>query len=81
MRFARLSVEPVSIAWTLDGTRLAVGCVDGKLRMVNPNTVKVEQELKAIHGWVYEVLAAPDGSFAVGGTAGELTRVIPDSKP
>ncbi|TWU40941.1 WD40 repeat domain-containing protein [Novipirellula artificiosorum] len=80
VRFARLPAEPLSIAWSHDGERLAVACVDGKLRLLNPNTVEIEQELEAINGWAYEVLAAPDGSFLVGGTAGELIRVLPKSE-
>ena len=75
VRFARLDAEPLSIAWTSDGDRIAVGCTDGVLRMVDPDTVTVEQELDALEGWVYEVVAAPDGSFAVGGTGGQTRRV------
>ncbi len=78
VRFARLPVEPCSLAWRPDGERIAVGCADGKLRIINPNTVQIEQTLDALDGWVFEVAAAADGSFAVGGTAGALVRVIPE---
>jgi WD40 repeat protein len=80
VRFARLPVEPCSLAWRPDGERLAVGCADGKLRIINPNNVEVEQTLDALDGWVFEVAAAADGSFAVGGTAGALKRVIPQDR-
>ncbi|QDU89696.1 WD domain, G-beta repeat [Pirellulimonas nuda] len=81
VRFARLPVEPCSIAWRPDGERLAVGCADGKLRIINPNSVQVEQTLDALDGWAFEVAAAADGSFAVGGTGGVVRRVVPEDRP
>ncbi|WP_210421365.1 WD40 repeat domain-containing protein [Roseimaritima ulvae] len=77
LRFSRLPVEPSSIAWSLDGERLAIGCSDGKLRIVNPNTVENEQTLEGIEGWIFEVTAAVDGSFAVAGASGAIARVLP----
>ncbi|WP_442510428.1 WD40 repeat domain-containing protein [Novipirellula sp. SH528] len=76
VRFARLPVEPASIAWSRDGERLAIGCSDGKLRILNPNTVEIEQTLDGIEGWIYEVTAADDGSYAVAGAGGSIARVI-----
>ena len=81
LRFARLPVEPASIAWSHDGARLAVGCSDGKLRIVNPNTVEIEQTLDGIEGWIFEVTAAADGSFAIAGSGGSIARVIPAESP
>ncbi|TWU54665.1 WD domain, G-beta repeat [Rubripirellula tenax] len=79
VRFARLPVEPLCIAWTTDGNHIGVGCIDGNLRIVNATSVKVEQTLPAIAGWAYTILASPDGSFAVGGSEGTLVRVRPSS--
>ncbi len=81
VRFAKLPVEPSSIAWNRDGERIAVGCSDGKLRMINPNTVETEQTLDGIEGWIYEVAAAGDGSFAVAGAGGSIARVIAAEPP
>jgi WD40 repeat protein len=80
VRFARLPVEPTSLAWNRDGQRIAVGCTDGKLRIIHPNNVEIEQTLDAVEGWVFEVAASADGSFAVGGTAGVIKRVIPAAR-
>ncbi len=77
VRFARLPVEPTSLAWSHDGERIAVGCADGKLRIVNPSTVEIEQTIAAIDGWIFDMVAASDGSFVVGGTAGAIVRVVP----
>jgi PelA/Pel-15E family pectate lyase len=76
VRFARLPVEPLSLAWSVDGTSLAVGGTDGKLRIVDAATVQIKQEFDAIDGWAYEVIAAADGSFVVGGTGGQLVHLV-----
>jgi WD40 repeat protein len=81
VRFARLPVEPTSLAWSRDGERLAVGGADGKLRIINPNNVEIEQTFDGIDGWIFEIASASDGSFAVGGTAGVIKRVIPTVVP
>ncbi len=76
VRFARVSVEPTCLAWSRDGSRLAAGCADGKLRIINPATVQIEQTCHGIDGWIHSVAASTDGSFAVGGTAGQVNRVV-----
>ncbi len=81
VRFARLPAEPTSIVWSRDDGRLAVGCSDGKLRIVNPNSAEIEQTLDAIEGWIFEVTAAADGSFAVGGAGGTVARVVIPESP
>ncbi len=81
VRFARIPVEPSSITWSLDGERLAVGCSDGKLRILNPNNAEIEQTLDGIEDWIFEVTAAADGSFAVAGGGGSIARVIAAGLP
>lgn len=81
VRFARLAAEPSSIAWSRDGERLAVGCSDGHLRILNPDNAQIEQTLDAIEGWIFEVAAAADGSFAVAGAGGSVARVIVPESP
>ena len=77
VRFARLPVEPLSIAWSLDGRWLGVGCTDGSLRVVDPLTVQVVSTAAVLEGWAYEVAAAKDGSFVVGGSSGRVVRITP----
>ncbi|MGB7324482.1 MAG: WD40 repeat domain-containing protein [Rubripirellula sp.] len=81
VRFARLPVEPLCIAWSSDGNQIGVGCIDGKLRIINANSVTVEQTLPAINGWAYCILAAQDGSYIVGGTDEKLARIKPIPPP
>lgn len=77
VRFARLPVEPLSIAWSSDGRWLGVACTDGSLRIVDPVSVKVVSTSQAFEGWAYEVAAAPDESFVVAGSGGKVVRVAP----
>lgn len=76
VRFARLSSKPLAIAWTADGRQLAAACVDGKVRLIDPDTVEILAEHEAVDRWAYCLAAAPDGSgFVVGGAGGQVHRV------
>ena len=78
-RFARLPSEPLAIDWTPDGGRLIASCVDGHVRVIDPDSVQVIVDLPAVDGWAYTVAAAPDARQAiVGGTNGQLKRVAID---
>lgn len=79
VKFARVPVEPTCLAWSRDGSRLAAGCADGSLRIINPATVQIDQTCHGIDGWIHSVASANDGSFAVGGTGGQITRVVPSN--
>jgi WD40 repeat protein len=76
MRFVRLESVPLAVAWTADGRRLLTACQDGRLRVVDPDTVEVTEELPAIDGVAHCLAAAPDGSVLVGGQGGQLRRVV-----
>jgi WD40 repeat protein len=76
VRFARLSSRPLAIRWTPDGSRLGAACVDGHVRVIDPETVEILQDQPAVASWAYSLAAAPDGkSFAVGGPRGELKKI------
>jgi WD40 repeat protein len=77
VKFARVPVEPTCLAWSRDGSRLATGCADGKLRIINPTTVQFDQTCEGMEGWIHSVAAANDGTFVVGGTGGQITRIAP----
>jgi len=80
VRFARLPVEPLALAWSADGKQLGVACIDGKLRIVDASTVQIEQTLDAIDGWAYALVASRDGSFAIAGSDGVAVRIVPNSR-
>ncbi len=80
VRFARLKSPPLSIAWSLDGKRLLASCEDGRLRVINPDTVAILQDEPAINGWAFAVAVSPDGrSCVVAGEGGKLTRIALNS--
>ena len=76
VRYVRLDAEPLDIAWLSDGSRIVASCVDGRIRVVDPDEVKVTQTLHAINGWGYAIAVHPkDGSVTVGGTDGQIRRI------
>jgi WD40 repeat protein len=76
VRFARLPSEPLDVDWTPDGARLVVGCVDGRVRLIDCDTVEVAAEHHGVDGWAYVVAVAATGSqVLVGGSRGQL-RII-----
>ncbi len=78
-RFARLKVEPLSIAWLKDGERIVASCVDGCVRVVDATEVTVTKTLSVFKGWAYAIAVHPtDGSLVVGGSNGRVRRVILD---
>ncbi len=78
VRYVRLDAEPLDIAWLNDGKRIVAACADGRVRIVDADSVKVTQTLHAIDEWAYSVAVHPsDGSVLVGGSDGQLNRLIP----
>jgi WD40 repeat protein len=76
VRFARLESAPLAITWTPNGDALLAACEDGRLRVIDPATMKVIQDSPAIDGWAYAVTASADGQIAVvGGESGQM-RVL-----
>lgn len=76
VRFIRLSCQPLAIAWLNDGSAIAAACDDGRVRVIDPDTVQIIQDLEAIDGWAYAISVHPqDGSMLVGGNDGQLKRL------
>jgi len=78
VRFRKLKSIPLAVAWLPDGSHLVVSCEDGNLRLVDPDTVEIVQEIPAVSGWAYSLAIHPtDGSLLVGGRGGQLKRLLP----
>ncbi len=76
VRFVRLTSVPLDVAWLIDGSKIVVACDDGRIRVIDPATVEVTQDLPALDGWAYALAVHPhDHSVAVGGSDGELKRI------
>ena len=79
MRFARLSSPPLDVSWMNDGNLIVVACKDGKLRVIDPDSMEMLEEISAIDGIAYCLTVLPNGKVAVGGQAGQLTLQTPRS--
>ena len=76
VRYIRLQSEPLNIAWLQDGSRIIAACVDGRIRVINPEEVKVTQTVEAIQSWAYAIAVHPtDDSIVVAGAGGEIRRI------
>lgn len=75
VRYIRLDSAALCIAW-LDENRIAASCVDGRVRIVDVNEVKLLKDLEGVDGWAYAIAVHPkDGSMVVGGSDGQLRRI------
>jgi WD40 repeat protein len=82
VRFARLPSAPLALAWTKNGARLVCSCADGRMRVLDPDTVQVVSEHAALEGWAYSLALSPDDRFAVvGGPGGAIKVVELETKP
>ena len=79
VRFAQLDSVPLAVDWLTDGSRIVVANTDGHVRLIDPDTVEVTQDMPGIDGWAYALGVHPtDGSLLTGGRNGQLKRVVPD---
>jgi len=69
VRFARLPTEALSLAWSADGSRLIAGGQDGKVYVIDPDTVKYEARESGHEGWVYSLVVV-GGEVVTGGPGG-----------
>ena len=75
VRYAKLEKKPLSLVW-LDESRIAAACVDGKVRIVDAEELKLVAEVAALKGWAYAIAAHPsDGHFVVAGSDGQIVRI------
>ena len=79
VKFARLKEAPLNVAWLSNGSRIVAACTDGVVRLVDPDSVEVTDEIHALKGWVYAMAVHPtDGSIVVGGPNAQVRRIVPE---
>jgi hypothetical protein len=66
MRFKRLPSVPLSVLWANDGTRLVAGCADGRVRVIDPDSLDIFQDQPVLKGWVHSLATAGELIFAAG---------------
>ncbi|MFO0920993.1 MAG: WD40 repeat domain-containing protein [Pirellulales bacterium] len=71
VRFLKLPVAPIDVAWTLDGERVACIRKDYRLQVIDPVSLKSEEiSVPQDVGTPQAIVALPDQQWAVGGTKG-----------
>jgi WD40 repeat protein len=80
VRFSKLKSKPLAAEWLPDGSRIVVSCTDGHVRLINPETAEVTQDIQAVDGWAYSLAVhSTDGTILVGGSNGQLRRIKPNA--
>ncbi|MGB7343261.1 MAG: hypothetical protein WBD20_03555 [Pirellulaceae bacterium] len=69
VRFVRLESVPIDIEWTSDGSQLIAACADGHLRVIDPDSVEVTNDLAVSDDWIYALAVNPSGEAVVTGDA------------
>ncbi len=78
VRFVRLPARPLCMRWLSDGARIAAGCDDGRVYLVNPDTVKVTDEHTIRDsGWIYALSSTSADKLISGGSYGKISFLDP----
>lgn len=72
LRFARLPSSVRCLAWSTDGMQIVVGCNDGTMSRINPETAAASSLEQALTGRIHGLLAAPEGHWLVSGEGNQL---------
>ena len=67
VRFQRLTSAVTSLAWTRDGTSIIVGCRDGRIRIVQADTLQTTEHPAASNGWITAIAVHPTESMILAG--------------
>lgn len=75
VRFKRLPALVRVVAWSHDGNRLLVGSSDGFLRVIDPDSLDVLQEIAVLKGWIHTLAVPRRGTdLFLGGDDGQKKR-------
>lgn len=79
VRFARVPAPPLAVRWLPSGDHAAVACTDGKIRVIDWQTLRIVLEKKVSDGWLTSLAISPAGTHAIiGDERGELHAVSLD---
>ncbi len=77
VKFARLEEAPLDTAWLSDGSKVVAVCTDGAVRLVDPDSVEVTDEIHALNGWAYSLAVHPtNSSIVIGGPNAQIRRIM-----
>lgn len=72
VRFARLKTVPRVAAWSPNGTRILVGCNDGRLRVMDSDTLEIVSDQPGLDGRIHALGLHPMSADVIVGGAGFL---------
>jgi WD40 repeat protein len=79
VRFAKVPSPPLAVRWLPGGDHVAVACIDGHLRVIDWQTLRIVLEKKVGDGWLTSLAVSPNGSHGVvGDERGELHAISLD---
>lgn len=81
VRFVRLDTIPLAVAWTPDGDSIVVGCRDGSVRRIDPDTVRELERRPAIRDWARAIAVHEKGTRAVVGGDDGAVELVPIAQP
>ena len=70
VRFQRLPSAVTALAWTSDGSSIVVGCQDGRIRIVQADTLQTTEHPAANNTWITAIAVHPAESVILTGDSG-----------
>ncbi len=76
VRFRRLPSGVTTLAWTKDGHSIIVGCRDGRIRVIQADTLHVIEHPAASNGWIMAIAVHPmESMILTGDNDGNLVKL------
>ena len=69
VRFQRMPSPVTALAWTNDGSTIVVGCQDGRIRMVQADTLQTTEHPVVSNIWITTIAVHPKESMILAGDA------------
>lgn len=77
VRFAQLDSVPLSVAWLPNGSRMIVGCLDGSVRLIDPDTAETVRSHQTAGSRLWSAAVGPGGKQIFVGGVSRLARTRP----
>jgi WD40 repeat protein len=69
VRFQRMTSPVTALAWTKDGNAIVVGCGDGRIRLVQADTLQTTERPVVSNTWITAIAVHPTESMILAGDA------------
>ena len=75
VRFLRLESPPTCLLWDSSGEAILVGCEDGTVLAIDPDTVEVMAREKLCDDWIYSLAWRTNGRLLAGTSRGRIIEL------